>query len=61
LNLPIAIDRMDATVAASVRAVRDLAAGVASLSGKGYLNPSATEIRKTFKAPTEAVSAGLLS
>jgi len=57
LNTYQAIDRMEATVVASVRAVRPARMGVASLR---WDSNSATAATVDFEAPTEDVSAGLL-
>jgi hypothetical protein len=56
-----AIDRMEATVVASVRAVRQFACGAGFASGKVRSKVSATKTAQDFEAPTEAISAGLLS
>jgi hypothetical protein len=66
LNLPQPIGlvdaaRMEATLVASFRAMRTVAAVAGPLSGKANPNPSATDTFKTSEAPTEAVSAGFLS
>jgi hypothetical protein len=60
LNLAEPIDRMEAIVVASVRAVRVIAAGADLASGQVEPNHSATAQIQSFAAPPESVSAGLL-
>jgi len=60
LNTYQAIDRMEATVVAFVRAVRPARMSVASLRWHSTSATAATVDFKAFKAPTEDVSAGLL-
>jgi hypothetical protein len=60
LNLTKAIDRMEATVVASVRAVRPVAQGAVVSLGQMRPAAPATPQYPDFEAPTEATSAGLL-
>jgi hypothetical protein len=56
LKLKKAIDRMEATIVAPVRAVRPARVGAASLRWPMASVPS---VSGTFEAPTEEISAGL--